>query len=200
MVARIVAAAWRAAGLSVDAWRLMQTVLHEEFSHFAQESCHETNRFLIQRGVLPDIDLRPFIRRSRAVATRGFGSTGPAASTGFNTSGRGAAEGHSEVADETRMMTRAGGLARGSDHAEAVLGRLNRLVGRQLPDFAVTSNNPPATSPRLKTAISEMQQSIARRLSGVGAQTIVGPVSTPALLEEINQRKIVLKQAATTPV
>ena len=33
-------------------------------------------------------------------------------------------------------MTRAAGLARGTDQAEAVLGRLNRLVGRQLPDFA----------------------------------------------------------------
>ena len=35
------------------------------------------------------------------------------------------------------MMTRAGGFARGSDHAEAVLGRLNRLIGRQLPEFAI---------------------------------------------------------------
>ena len=37
-------------------------------------------------------------------------------------------------------MTRAAGLPRSTDQAEAVLGRLNRLVGRQLPDFADTSH------------------------------------------------------------
>ena len=203
VMARIVTASWRAAGLSVDSWRLLQTVLHDEFSHFAQESCHETNRFLIQRQVLPEVDLRPFIRRSRAMATRGFGSTGSAAA-GFTASGRGASPNRGaagEVGEETRMMTRAGTLARGMDHAEAVLGRLNRLVGRQLPEFAVTSSNPPSTSPRLNSAIAEAQQSIARRLSLAGdARTAAGPVGTPALLEEVNRRKEALKQAAATPV
>ena len=200
VLAGIITSSWRAAGLSVETWRLLQTVLHEELSHFAEESYHETNRFLIQRHVLPEVDLRPFIRRSRAVATRGFGSTGSAAA-GFTSSGRGASHERDEVGDETRLMTRAGGLARGMDHAEAVLGRLNRLVGRQLPEFAVTSSHPPSASPRLKTAIAEAQQSIARRLSPAGsARTMAGPVSTPALLEELNQRKQALKQAATTPV
>ena len=206
VMARIITASWRAAGLSVDSWRLLQTVLHDEFSHFAQESCHETNRFLIQHQVLPEVDLRPFIRRSRAVATRGFGNSGSTGSTaaGFTASGRGASPDRGaagEVGEETRMMTRAGTLARGMDHAEAVLGRLNRLVGRQLPEFAVTSSNPPSTSPRLNSAIAEAQQSIARRLSLAGdARTAAGPVGTPALLEEVNRRKEALKQAAATPV
>ena len=61
-------------------------------------------------------------------------------------------------------MTRAAGLARSNDQAEAVLGRLNRLVGRQLPDFAVTSHAPVPPSPRLNAAIAEAQESVARRL------------------------------------
>jgi hypothetical protein len=200
VLARIVTSSWRAAGLSVETWRLLQTVLHEELSHFAEESYHETNRFLIQRHVLPEVDLRPFIRRSRGAVTRGFGSTSGAAA-GFTPSGRGASHERDEVGEETRLMTRAGGLLRGMDHAEAVLGRLNRLVGRQLPEFAVTSGRPPSASPRLKTAIAEAQQSIVRRLSLAGSvRTVAGPVSTPALLEELNQRKQALKQAATTPV
>ncbi|MBC7730588.1 MAG: DUF1631 family protein [Bacteriovorax sp.] len=199
VLARIVTASWRAAGLSIETWRMLQGVLHEELSHFTEESYHETNRFLIQRHVLPEVDLRPFIRRSRGSNTRGFGST-TGVSGSFSASGRGVADG-GEVGEETRMMTRAGGLARGMDHAEAVLGRLNRLVGRQLPEFAVTSSNPVSASPRLKTAISEAQQGIARRLStGIGARTVAGPVSTPALLAEINKRKQALKEAATTPV
>ena len=139
--ARIVTASWRAAGLSLEAWRQLQRVLHEELAHFAEEGYHETNRFLLERHVLPEVDLRPFIRRSRSAYTGGFahssqGSGGFIASgSGGGASVGGAASGSSgrgEVGEETRMMTRAGGLARGADHAEAVLGRLNRLVGRQL--------------------------------------------------------------------
>lgn len=104
-------------------------------------------------------------------------------------------------------MTRAGGFARGSDHAEAVLGRLNRLIGRQVPDFAGTAQMPHQPSAGLKAAINEAQQGIQRRLvttSGApqpdGGRAAEGPVSTPALLEELHQRKQALKQAATTPV
>ncbi|MDQ6629993.1 MAG: DUF1631 domain-containing protein, partial [Pseudomonadota bacterium] len=109
-----------------------------------------------------------------------------------------------EVHEETRMMTRAAGLARHNDQSE-VLGRLNRLVGRQLPDFADTSHagGVAVASPRLHAAIAEAQEGVVRRLgtasagvAGNGAQ----PVGTPQLLEELNQRKQALKAAAATPV
>lgn len=199
--ARIISASWRAAGLSLDAWRQLQGVLHEEFALFTEEGYHETNRFLLERHVLPEIDLRPFIRRSRGSHSGGFTHSGHGNTGGFAASG--AADGRGSVGDETRMMTRAGGLARGADHAEAVLGRLNRLVGRQLPGFGVTQQDRPVmTAPRLKNAINEAQQGIARRLETAEHQRTVagGHVSTPALLEELNQRKQALKQAATTPV
>jgi Protein of unknown function (DUF1631) len=200
-LARIVTTSWRAAGLGLDTWRLLQVVLHDEFAHFAEEGFHETNRFLIQRQVLPDVDLRPFIRRTR-VAHRNFQGTTYAAPN-FAASSTNAGEGRGEVGEETRMMTRPAGLVRGSGHAEAVLDRLNRLVGRHLPEFVVTAQaQPPApASPRLKAAIADAQQGIANRLSGSGtARTSPGAVSTPALLEELNQRKQALKQAAATPV
>ena len=195
--ARIVAASWRASGLGLDAWRLLQGVLHEEFSHFSEEGFHETNRFLIERQVMPEVDLRPFIRRSRG-SVHGFVGTGAVSSSlsgPHSTSGRG------EVGEETRLMTRTAGLVRGMDHAEAVLGRLNRLVGRQLPEFANTSREAPPVSPGLRSAIAEAQQGIAMRLSsGMAARTVAGEVSTPALLEELNQRRQALKAAAGTPV
>ena len=200
--ARIVTASWRAAGLSLDAWRQLQGVLHEELALFAEEGYHETNRFLLERHVLPEIDLRPFIRRARGSHTGGFAQSGSGGASGFAASG-GADSRGGGVGDETRMMTRAGSLARGADHAEAVLGRLNRLVGRQLPGFGVTQQDRPVmTAPRLKNAIDEAQQGVARRLETAEHQRTVagGHVSTPALLEELNQRKQALKQAATTPV
>jgi hypothetical protein len=206
--ARIVTASWRAAGLGLETWRQLQGVLHEEFAHFSEEGYHEANRFLLSRHVLPEVDLRPFIRRSRNQANASGYTTNFQGSTGFSPSrsGSGGASGNSgrEVGDETRLMTRAAGLSRGIDHAEAVLGRLNRLIGRQLPGFGSTQNDGPAApaSPRLKTAINNAQADLARRMLPTGeARTIPGGhMSTPALLEELNQRKLALKQAATTPV
>ena len=205
VVSRIVTASWKAAGLSLDIWRHLQGVLHEEFALFAEEGYHETNRYLLERQVLPDVDLRPFIRRSRN--STGHGGQG-ASTGGFSTSRSGVNPGRDEVGEETRMMTRAAGLTRGVDHAEAVLGRLNRLIGRQLPGFGATVHDRPPVqaSPGLKSAINDAQQGIARNLaygagSAAGARTVPGAhVSTPALLEELNQRKQALKSAAATPV
>ncbi len=199
VLARIVTASWRAAGLSLETWRMLQGVLHDEFSHFAEEGYHETNRFLIERHVRPEVDLRPFIRRARNTH-HNFGGTGDSFVHSGRGSGSGAGGRAGEVGEETRMMTRAAGLARGMDHAEAVLGRLNKLVGRQLPEFAVTSRDHVPASPRLRTAIADAQQEIARRAMATGTRTVAGPVSTPALLDELNRRKAALKQAATTPV
>lgn len=199
VLARIVIASWRSAGLSLDAWRLLQTVLHEEFAHFVEEGYHEINRWLVERRVLPEVDLRPYIRRS---ANSSWVGSIAAPVSGF-TGAPPTASGHGRVGDETRLMTRAGPLARGIDHAEAVLGRLNKLIGRQLPEFAATQQAHAAASPALRAAINDAQQGIARRLStpaAGGARTAPGPVSTPALLEELHQRKQQLKQAATTPV
>jgi hypothetical protein len=106
------------------------------------------------------------------------------------------------VHDETRLMTRAGGLVRGADHAEAVLGRLNKLIGRQLPEFASTQQTPRPASQALRTAITDAQQGIAKRLASATApgRLAGAQVSTPMLLEELHQRKQQLKQAATSPV
>ena len=251
VLARLMTTSWLRATLTLDDWRVLQPVLHEELSVFALEAYHDTNRWLLQRGVKPEIDLRPLIRRAQdsgRVTTAGFGpSSGggqgsqvagyanedgnsneeghsqPPNSRGFRTAYAGQGAGHglagagdrptaeearrrgpdtdvrTEVSDETRMMTRAGGLVRGPDPAEAVIGRLNRLVGRHLPGFSDTSRQPPPASAGLSAAIGQAQQGIARRLT-VSSSGGAVPVSTPQLLEELAQRKQALKQAAATPV
>jgi Protein of unknown function (DUF1631) len=194
VLSRIVTTAWQAAGLSNESWKPLQQVLHDEFSTFAEEAYHETNSWLVQQRVLPEIDLRPFIRRSRnAHPGSGFGGGASApASTGFSR-----ASGPGDDADQA-PAGQARGLSDASANAGAVLGRLNRLISRHLPEFTSTTRAEPA-SPALKAAISEAQQVIQHRLAK-SEQTVAGTISTPTLLDELQQRKQTLKRAAATPV
>lgn len=117
-----------------------------------------------------------------------------------------------DVHDETRMMTHSPGLLRSIEQAEAVLGRLNRLVARQVPDFYSSTIAHPHVqpSPGLSAAISDAEQAVRRRFdggasaagaaSGVPVLSQAVAVSTPGLLQELQSRKVALKQAATTPV
>jgi hypothetical protein len=203
VLARVVVDGWRNAGLGLESWRVVQPQLHEEFAALVEESYHEANRWLVEQRVMPEVDLRPFIRRSRGgVTSGGLGGNTSTAAHAFVSSGRGSLGGArasgSGVSDETRMMTRSAALAPRSDHAEAVLGRLNRLVGRHLPEFARTTPARPA-SPGLRAAINEAQAGLQRRFvsSRAGAEMVI---TTPALLEDLHQRKQALKQAAATPV
>ena len=261
VLARIVFDAWRAAGQTLEGWRELQPILHDEFALLVEEAYHETNRWLMEKGVLADVDLRPFIRRSRthvppatswqfdgsasglrddAAAGGGHGHSGhsgyPAGAagggistgsggnfTGWQTGGGSSAaaggggggggsggggnangNGRGTVGEETRMMTRAAPLARSRDHAEAVLGRLNRLIGRSVPEFGASTRSQglerpaPVMSPGLDRAIESAQQGIRQRLSGT-TQHGEALVTAPVMLEELHQRKQALKKAAASP-
>ena len=215
VLARIVFDAWRAAGVSLTSWREIQPVLHEEFAHLVEEAYHDTNRWLIDQRVLPEVDLRPFIRRSRTnpQAPLGWSAGGgpaaappssqytsmPAPPPSFDptVSGGFVRTGHGGVGEETRLMTRAGSLPRSGEHAEAVLLRLNRLVGRHLPSFGQSRPGSAAVSPALSQAIDSAQSGVRRRFSSTTQRAMA--VTTPAMLEELHQRKQVLKKAAATP-
>ncbi|HYN60952.1 MAG TPA: DUF1631 family protein [Rubrivivax sp.] len=275
VLARIVVDAWRSAGCGLESWRELQSGLHEELAGLVEEAYHETNSWLVGHDVLADVDLHPFIRRSRNVTapatsfsagpgggagaasgfaqSSGFGSgqgpghgpgqghghghgpgsgsasgygsgpgpgsgsgprygVGPGAGHGSGVgassaywagshggaSGDGSFPGRGGVGEETRMMTRAAPLARSGEHSEAVLGRLNRLVGRHLPSFGDVSRAQ-KLSPALAQAIDQAQLGIRRRVSPSNRRAGEPTVTTPALLEELHQRKQALKQSAATP-
>jgi hypothetical protein len=233
VLARVVLDGWRQAGLSHEWWREVQPALHEEFALLVEEAYHETNRWLVERKVLPEVDLRPFIRRARNApgsggggegsASRPMGVGGDGTNTGMASGVSGPMTGMSGmtgstdmaalggrrsgpgVAEETRMMTRATPLRGSGEHAEAVLGRLNKLVARHLPGFTETAPAQQAVSPALAQAIEKAEQSLRQRLAPAQAQDAGGEaagavLTTPALLQELQQRKQALKQAATSPV
>jgi len=219
VLARVVVDAWRGAGLPQSGWRDVQQIVHDEFAHLVEECYHEVNRWLVERHVLPEVDLRPLIRRHKNTqfAPSGFAGshptgyatgpasepgrpTGPGSTPGSHTdSGRGAPPSpRGFVGEETRLMTRTGVAPRSSEHVEAVLGRLNRLVGRYVPGFGHSNHAPVPPSPGLASAIDTVQQGIRQRLAPTtraGAPIVTAPV----MLEELQQRKQVLKRAAATP-
>lgn len=199
LLAGVALDAWRGAGIELDGWRELQSVLHEEFAHVVEEAYHEANRWLIEHRVMPEIDLRPLIRRSRGVSTGGMFSGAMGANPGDSQSSsvRGALTGaRAGVGEETRLMTRASPLRR--ENSGEILSRLNRLVGRQLPGFGDTAQMKPV-SPVLAEAIDHAQAGVQQRLA-VRTEREAIAVSTPQLLAELQQRKQALKQAATTPV
>jgi Protein of unknown function (DUF1631) len=183
VLAKVVVDAWSAAGLPDAALRDVQPVLNEELSTLAQEAYHEANSMLVENRVLAEIDLRPLIRRSRGAVNTGYSGV---------------------VSEETRLMTRSGAPApaasAAADNATAVLQRLNRMIERQVPAFAETTNVGTRTvSPALSQAIGHAQQGVQRRLQAAEGKDANAPTVSPALLEELQARKQALKRAAETP-
>src|SRR6187431_2289557 len=176
VLARMVMQAWAEASLEDTGLRDLQPALHEEFGVLVQEAYHEANSWLVEQRVLPDIDLRPLIRRTRSGPTTGYAGL---------------------VQDETRLMTRSGAAGAGGDfhgpggdNAMAVLSRLNRMIERQVPSFAETARvgQQRTVSPALAEAIGQAQLGVQRRIDRNEAGSATATVS-PQLLEELNLRK-----------
>jgi len=202
VVARIALDTWHASGLGNAEWQMLQAVLHEEFAQITNEAYHETNLWLVGQHVLPEVNLRPLIRRTRhssggATDFAGLGlpssfGAGGAGSHGAP-SGRGSV-GHRAEGAEIQGATRESAPGR----AEMVLGRLNRFIGRQLPEFVATQSHKQHTiSPKLTAAMDLVDQAARQRFAVDTGSAAPGKGSS--LLAELQQRKQALKKAAETP-
>ena len=60
---------WTQAGLSVPVWLKVQDMVQKSMARQMLEIYHATNEFLIQQGVMPEIDLRPLVRRTPSVTS-----------------------------------------------------------------------------------------------------------------------------------
>ncbi|MEJ5999470.1 DUF1631 family protein [Paucibacter soli] len=206
VISRVVLEAWLRAGLGPSEWQLLQPCLHEELGLLLSEAYHETNRWLVTQQVMPEVDLRPFIRRSRSAAggTPGFGAGGAAPG---QVGGRAAVAMPADApAARSQSVTQ----------AEEVLAQLQRVLARHVPDMlpraaaAVSaaaaapahSADAPAmvtVSARLSAAINHAQDALQRRpMPAESAKH-----TAPQVLDDLKARnqafKQVLKQAADTP-
>ena len=142
VIARVALDAWTRVGLDVDTWQLLHHELHEEFAQLISEAYHETNRWLIAQKVLPEVDLRPFIRRTAqaAVAATAAASGVPAPQPLQPSPGPGLAP----VSGPTPMTTLPSVRSKASSQADEVMAQLQRVLARHVPGFPVTKSQVPA--------------------------------------------------------
>ncbi|MDH0864780.1 DUF1631 family protein [Mitsuaria sp. GD03876] len=222
VLARLVLDAWFEAGLSSSVWQMLQRWLHHEFSQLLNEAYHEANHWLIQQGVMPEVDLRPFIRRNAPA-----GGMTQAAPLGPAQGPAGPAHGGiAPAATGAHAAQPAGPVGTpSSQSAQQVMAQLQRVLARHVPELAQAPARPagmpspgPATrsglpaapsggpvtragSPRLSAAINHAQEAVQRRADQVA--TADQQLTAPQALDEIRHRnqalKQVLKSAADTP-
>ena len=89
---------WTAAGLTRDSWTTIQDVIQNRMAEHLLESYHAANEFLIQQGVMVEIDLRPLVKRtpaSPAKASASAANPGTSKDSGLGPSSEHAGQGSS---------------------------------------------------------------------------------------------------------
>ncbi|WP_077036880.1 DUF1631 family protein [Pelomonas sp. KK5] len=149
VITRLVLDAWTEATLDASVWQMLQYELQEEFAQLISEAYHEANRWLISQSVLPEVDLRPFIRRSpQAAGAAGFINQPPyVPPPAYQAPGdpRSSRDFSREPLPPPASPAPARSMAR--YHADEVFHQLQRVVGRQVPGFAATEIQGLATAP-----------------------------------------------------
>lgn len=62
---------WSLALLPRDVWLVVQDVIQKDMGAHLLETYHATNEFLVQQGVMAEIDLRPLVKRTPSAADTG---------------------------------------------------------------------------------------------------------------------------------
>lgn len=75
VVAQLLVEQWTTAGLPREMWQMVQDTVQQLLVERAIEAYQRTNEFLIERGVLPEIDLKALVRRT-ATGAPGAGGGG----------------------------------------------------------------------------------------------------------------------------
>ena len=61
-LSRLIVEQWIDSGLSRDTWLAVQDVIQARLAEHLLEAYHKANEFLVQRGVMAEIDLRPLVK------------------------------------------------------------------------------------------------------------------------------------------
>ena len=183
---------WHHALLTRESWLAVQDPIQKHMAEQMLEIYHATNEFLVRQGVMPEIDLRPMMRRTPS----GSGGQGNPATGGRSQS----AGSGNPVNDETRMQTGTTPLARARMRALGVMGHLKRLLTDHVAGFDDTRKSP--ASPQLAQAITSAQRAEESRVDRAMLAGASGEVYGQAQVDEamgaLRARTSTLKKAATS--
>ena len=144
VIAELVLEAWKRSGLDVHVWHMLQAELHEEFSALIGEAYHEVNRWLVAQKVMPEVDLRPFIRRAPGAisaipsvgqhAQQGSGGGGVPSQSGPTGGGYGAPG--MRLSGGAPVLPADGPVrSLASAQADEVMAQLQRVLSRHIPGY-----------------------------------------------------------------
>lgn len=209
---------WSAVSLQRDSWLLVQETLQRTAGEHFLEVYHGANEFLVQQGVMVEIDLRPLVRRTPGGAVikpppvtggggEGSGSSGAGSghSSGMGSepsSVKGGVGRHTGVHEETRMQTATTPLARARMRAQGVMGHLRRLLTDRVSGYDDT--RPLQASAELSRVMTREQHSedetsaVGMSYGGASVQTY-GPAEVERAMEALRERSTSFKRAAATP-
>ena len=198
-VSQLLIEQWTANTLSHSSWSLAKDVIQQHMVDRMLEGYRHANKFLVDRGVLPEIDLTRKVKRGvsapgtrRANGEQGGGNSdygglgshsnygdagaapGPAVGQASSNSSPRTQPGDATrgVGEETRMMTSGTPLARARQRANGVLGQLRRLLTDRVAGFDI--NHVTRPSPALDEAMSIHQTAVQITVAGTGAASIGG--------------------------
>jgi hypothetical protein len=69
---------WSLAALPREVWITVQSQIQKDMGEHLLETYHATNEFLVQQGVMAEIDLRPLVKRTPSAVTAGAAGKSPA--------------------------------------------------------------------------------------------------------------------------
>ena len=205
VLARQMVEQWTSAGLSRDTWMATQDVIQNLLAQHLLEAYHSTNEFMVQQGVMVEIDLRSLVKRaSSGIVQTPFkyvddidtgSSSEYAGKQGDNLSSGSAAH------DETRMQTATTPLAKAKMRAQGVMGGLMRLLTNQVAGFDDTRGA--QASPQLAQALAGMVAADSKHQQTLVASTgdqVYGAEHIEEAAIVLRQQTSTLKKAATTSV
>ena len=214
VLARHLVDQWTQAQLSRGLWMLLQDIIQGRLSEHLLEAYHTTNVFLVQQGVMAEIDLRPLVKRTPSAVTvkKGVLNKTPGTVQGGLDTGRGGASGGGGYGDaggkplpestthyDTRMQSAVTPIAKARRRAQGVMSHLKRLLSsQQIPEFdAVRGQQASSQLTRALASISRVEDVERTALAAMPAP-VNGPVQVMQASSALRQRTSTLKQAASS--
>jgi len=219
--------AWEARGLTPPMWALVQPALRPALARQMADAYHAANEFLVEHGVMAEIDLKELVKRDRpGGSSSGWGSEPPAPAPRAGTppparapqdaslsrmdesyTRRGPATetpyvrhtALARAAQETRMMTGVTPMARIRERAQGVLGQLRRMLGERVAGYDTGAPAEPP-SPPLARALAEPDPAFAvTELMSRPATGQAPMASVQAVATQLRRRATELKTQAEKP-